>query len=262
MLQPQNVSAQLAAVMTARYRRSPLSWARRLLCLTGPWCSLGPRCSAEACSRLWPAEVSAQQRQVVALPGTSCTEWLSASCPLLLQRPSQGYNITVFHSMHAEVENYQVHHWTVSTQLQPGALQPNSSFSCATDCGHGEQTSPAGLLELVALRPAAQCYISKKAGSNVWSAQHLCEHACRWPDADFVASDGCCTLAPRDPWTIEMRLDADACLCLCLAAPAAWSSGCSVWPAPCNHGLWLLHVARPCSLASADGSPAVCNHYP
>jgi len=30
-----------------------------------------------------------------------------------LQRPPQGYSITVYHSMHAEVDQYRTHHWQV-----------------------------------------------------------------------------------------------------------------------------------------------------
>ena len=35
-------------------------------------------------------------------------------CPNL-QRPPQGYSITVYHSMHAEVDQYRTHHWQVCT---------------------------------------------------------------------------------------------------------------------------------------------------
>ena len=85
---------------------------------------------AQMLARLKHAPGSGQQecqpisggRLLACLPRLA-EQWLTAACPLLLQRPPQGFNITVFHSMHAEVENYQVHHWTVSMQLQHGALQ-------------------------------------------------------------------------------------------------------------------------------------------
>ena len=38
---------------------------------------------------------------------------IAATGVLYMQRPAQGYHITVFHSMHAEVDQYRTHHWQV-----------------------------------------------------------------------------------------------------------------------------------------------------
>ena len=171
MLQPQQVSA-------CSYHGS--QFAQDML-VQGTWSA---RCSTEAHSRIWPAQVSAQQRQVA-----SRRQWLTVVCPLLLQRPPQGYNITVFHSMHAEVENYQVHHWTVSTQLQHGALQPYSSFSHAINCRNAEQTSQVVLLEVVMSRQQPSVTMIKRRAQCLVCLEPS-------PHAVFVASDCCCILSP------------------------------------------------------------------
>ena len=169
---------------------APLSRIQCLLYLTGPRCTFQPRCSTEARCRVWPAEVSPQgQWQAAGLPVSSLRQWVAAACPLLLQRPPQGYDITVFHSMHAEVENYQVHHWTVSRQpqqgalqlhsgllmhhctvsmqLQHGALQPYSGFSPAINRRQVEQPSQVVLSDLVELLQQPSQLHQSKAGDSL-----------------------------------------------------------------------------------------------